>query len=141
MRNERYAMWLGRTLGAVVGVMLISDLLMDNNLSAFSRLIVIAIAGVVFLSVFIRQCMIAYKYEGVPIIPLAFRWVVAGFFGAMALLIGWLLLVAFVPELYTPARSAVIWLIFAEASIWFFFRWVTVGRPQLAGPGETGSSV
>ena len=141
MTTERSMKAVGITLGLAVAVLLTGDAMSDNDLSRASRLLVIAIAGITFGWVTIRQILIARKYEGWPVaLPLAFRWVVAVWFGALALLVGWIVLITIAPDLYTTSRSTVIWLIFAETTIFFLTRWISVGRPQLAGPGETGAN-
>jgi hypothetical protein len=33
----------------------------------------------------------------------------------------------------------VVWWQFAESTLFFLTRWIAVGRPQVAGPGETGA--
>ena len=139
MTREDRVMWVGRIVGIVVGWLLIQDTMNDADLSPTSRLLVICIAVATFGSVFIRQCQIAYKYEGIPIIPLAFRWVVTCFFGSLFIFVGWMLLITLFPGIYNTWLSTLIWLQFGEASLWFVSRWWTVGRPQLAGPGETGA--
>ena len=140
MSSESRVMWFGRILGVIVAYILIHDVIADNGMSQASRLMVICIAGLTFFAVFFRQCQIAYKYEGVPIIPLAFRWVVAMFFGSLALFVGWLLIITMFPSVYSTWLSTLIWLQLGESALWFASRWWTVGRPQLAGPGETGAT-
>lgn len=132
---------VGIALGLAVAALLIGDTLLDNDLSTASRKLVMTIAGVTFAWVTIKQGAVARKYEGWPVaLPLAFRWVVCLWFAALALLVWWILGISIWPHLYTTARSTSVWLVFAEATIFFITRWVAVGRPQLAGPGETGAS-
>ena len=138
--NERVVMWIGRLIGLFVALMIVADTVFDHHLSQRSRTMVIGIAALSFCWVFLRQCQIAYKYEGIPLRPFPFRWVVSAFFGATALLMLWMLLVSVFPHLYNPTASAIFWLIFIEGVLWFMGRWITVGRPQLAGPGETGTN-
>lgn len=140
MSVERGMQAVGTALGLAVAALLLADTLLDNNLSETSRLLVMAIAGVAFCWVTVRQGMIAYKYEGIPIWPPAFRWVVCLWFASLALLVGWILMISVDGGVYSPLRSTLIWLLFAEATIYFLTRWVSVGRPQIAGPGETGSN-
>ena len=141
MTAERWMRALGIALGLAVAVLLIGDTVLDNDLSRASRLLVMTIAGITFGWVTIRQGIIAYRYEGWPLVlPIAFRWVVCLWFGAMTLLVLWILGIAVWTHVYTTTRSTFIWLAFAETTIFFLTRWVAVGRPQLAGPGETGVS-
>lgn len=139
MKQEHIAMRLGRAIGIVMFAVLAWDIITGGDLSRLSRVLIISIAACTYLAVFIKQCRIAWRYEGAPLNrPIAFRWVVAQWFGMTGCLIAWFLLVALVPGAYNTTISAVIWALFAQSTLYFFSRWLAVGRPQLAGPGETG---
>lgn len=140
MTTPRLVMYLGRTLAASIAVFMLADALSDNNLSVWSRLIVISIATLVFGWVTIKQGKIAYRYEGWPLTrDVPFRWVVTFWFASIFLLMFWITAISLIDGLYSTMLSTTVWLIFAEATLWFFGRWLAVGRPQLAGPGETGA--
>ena len=138
--QERVTGYAGKGIAVIAAVAFLFDIFTGGSLSELSRVFIMAIAAVAYLSVFIRQCQIAYEYEGAPVtLPLAFRWVVAQFFGVTGLLILWFLLVAILP-VYNATISSVMWSLFAISTLFFFGRWLAIGRPQIAGPGETGAS-
>ena len=140
MNTPRLTKLVGRTLAAGIAVAMLADALSDNNLSVWSRLVVVCIATLVFGWVTLKQAKIAYRYEGWPLTrDMPFRWVVTAWFGSIFLLMFWVSAIAIVDGLYSTVLSTFVWLQFAEATLWFFGRWLAVGRPQLAGPGETGA--
>ncbi len=138
--NDRAIGYVGRSIGALAAFVFVYDIITGGNLSSTSRIVIMGIAALAYLAVFIKQCQIAYQYEGAPVtLPLAFRWVVAQWFGVTGLLIFWFLLVAVLP-VYNATISSVMWSLFAISTLFFFGRWLAIGRPQIAGPGETGAS-
>ena len=139
MRRNDIILWFGRICSVGFTVMVANDVLSDGTLSEEIRRTVIAIVGLVFLLIGGWQIWIAWRYEGMPLIPLPFRWVVAVTFMSWALFVAWTLLISFYPDIYTDRRSSVIWWQFGTSTIWFAARWVTVDTPKSAGIGETGS--
>lgn len=138
--TERWIRGVSIALGIAVTVLLFGDVFVDDTLSRTSRLLVMLVVGVTFWWVTIRQGRIARKYEGWPVTrPLAFRWVVCLWFASMGAFVGWLLTVAVWPHVYSTFWSTVVWWQFAESTLFFLTRWIAVGRPQVAGPGETGA--
>lgn len=132
---------IGRGVAIAATLVFVFDIVTGGQLSETSRVIIMAIAACAYLGVFVKQCQIAYEYEGAPVtLPLAFRWVVAQWFGMTGALITWFLMVAIWESIYDPAISAVMWSLFAVSTLWFFGRWLAIGKPQIAGPGETGAS-
>ena len=139
MSTSTLVMWTGRLFAAAIAIMLLADALSDDNLSVWSRIIVMGVAAIVFLVVTYKQGKIAYRYEGWPLtLPWPFRWVVTLWFASIALLLCWFLFAAIFPARFSAVWSTLMWLQFAESTLYFFGRWLAVGRPQLAGPGETG---
>lgn len=133
-------MWLGRLVGIAVLLVLIVDLGNGSELSKTTRILVMGIAALTYLAIFVKQCQIAYRYEGAPLVwPPAFRWVVAQWFGVTGLLLVWVLVVAVAPTVYHAMVSSIVWGAFAQSTLYFFARWLSVGQPQIAGPGETGA--
>lgn len=140
-RNERVISSVGRVMAVIATLIFLYDIIAGGSLSNLSRIVVMGIAAIAYLGVFIRQCQIAYQYEGAPVTtPLAFRWVVAQWFGVTGMLITWFLIVAVWPGVFNPTISAVAWSIFAISTLFFFGRWLAIGKPQIAGPGETGAN-
>lgn len=138
--QERMVGYAGRAIGALALFAFMFDIITGGDLSSTSRIVIMAIAAMAYLAVFIKQCQIAYQYEGAPVtLPLAFRWVVAQWFGVTGVLITWFLLVAVLP-VFNATISSVMWSAFCLSTLWFFGRWLAIGRPQIAGPGETGAS-
>lgn len=141
MTAARTVMWGGRLFALLVAVLLIADAASDDNLSVWSRVLVMGVAALVFCWVTVKQGMVAYRYEGWPLTrEWPFRWVVTLWFGSIALLLCWFLFAVIFPARFSTVWSTVMWLQFAESTLYFFGRWLAVGRPQLAGPGETGAS-
>lgn len=139
--HERATTYAGRAIGALAFFVFVFDIFTGGDLSSTSRILIMAIAALAYLGVFIKQCQIAYEYEGAPVaLPLAFRWVVAQWFGVTGALVSWFLLVAIEPHVYNATISAIMWSAFAISTLFFFGRWLAIGRPQIAGPGETGAN-
>lgn len=139
--NERAVSIASKIIAAMAFVVFMFDIITGGSLSETSRVIIMAIAALAYLGVFIKQCQIAYEYEGWPVkLPLAFRWVVAQWFGTTGVLITWFLIVAIWPEVFNATISAVMWSVFAISTLFFFGRWLAIGKPTIAGPGETGAN-
>ena len=140
MNRNNVIMWVGRILTIIFSYAVVVDMANDNALSREIRATVLGIVGIVVLSIFGWQVYIAQKYDGFPLIPFSFRWVVATWFGSLLLFIAWILAITYVPSVYSDLRSAFIWWQFGTATLWFMSRWVTVQTPHSAGIGETGAS-
>lgn len=139
--QERIIGYVSRGIAAASLTVFLFDIVTGGSLSSTSRIIIMAIAAVAYICVFLKQCQIAYRYEGAPVtLPLAFRWVVAQWFGTTGMLIAWFLIVAIWPAVYNATISAVMWSLFAISTLFFFGRWLAIGKPQIAGPGETGAN-
>lgn len=140
MAHDKAIGYAGKSIAVLAAFAFVYDIVTGGNLSSMSRVFIMAIAALAYLAVFIKQCQIAYEYEGAPVtLPLAFRWVVAQWFGVTGTLIFWFLLVAVLP-VYNATISSVMWSLFAISTLFFFGRWLAIGRPQIAGPGETGAN-
>ena len=140
MMKARLGTWAGRGFAILIAFLLIADGFSDNNLSVWSRLLAVAVAAIVFGQVTYKQAQIARRYEGWPLTRIwPFRWVVALWFASISLLLLWVLFRSLFPQLYSAPVATVVWLQFIEATLFFRDRWTSVGRPQLAGPGETGA--
>lgn len=140
MNRNDIILWFGRVATIVFTAAVVYDIYGDATLSREIRAAVLGIVTCVFFALAAWQGYIARKYDGWPVIPLSFRWVVATWFGALSLFIVWQMAVTFWPEMYTDRRSAILWWQFGAATIWFASRWVTVETPHTAGIGETGST-
>lgn len=140
MNRNDAIMWAGRILTIIFSYAVFADLQTDRQLSEAIRIAVLGIVGLVVASIFGWQVYIAQKYDGLPVIPFSFRWVVATWFGSLMVFIGWILTISFLESIYTDLRSAVVWWQFGTATLWFASRWVTVQTPHRAGIGETGAS-
>ncbi len=126
---------------AVILVLIIADLVRPEDYSDLSRRIALAVLSGTCWIVWGRQVVISYRYEGAPVVfPIAFRWVVSAFFGSLALSFSWILTQVTWPATSNPTISTVVYGFAGANAIWFFSRWVTVGGPQIAGPGETGAN-
>ncbi len=126
---------------AIILGLIVADLIRPEDYSDLSRRIALAVLAGTCWIVYGRQVMIAYRYEGWPVVyPIAFRWVVSALFGSLALSFSWILLQVIWPATSNPTISTVVYGVAAANTIWFFSRWVTVGAPQIAGPGETGAN-
>ena len=133
-------LWFGRMFSLAFTVALIADMLSDGTMSREIRQVTIAVTGFVFALVFFWQTRIAYRYEGVPMVPVPFRWVVAVWFGSMFLFVAWNVLIAWWADAYNDYRSSVIWWQFVMSTMWFCARWITADEKHTAGQGETGGS-
>lgn len=126
---------------AIILGLIIADLVRPEDYSDLSRRIALAVLAGTCWAVYLRQVAIAYRYEGAPVVfPIAFRWVVSALFGSLAASFSWILVQVVWPDTSDPAISTVVYGLAAANTIWFFSRWVTVGAPQIAGPGETGAN-
>jgi hypothetical protein len=140
MSRNDVIMWIGRIATIVFTIAVLADMYTDQHLSREIRITVLSIVGVVVMSLFGWQVYIAQKYDGLPLIPFSFRWVVATWLGSLLVFIAWTVLITFIDDVYTDRRSAVVWWQFGTATLWFASRWVTVQTPHSAGVGETGAS-
>lgn len=140
MTRNDLIMWFGRISTIVFTIAVIVDIYGDQQLSREIRLTVLAIVVAVVSALFGWQVYIAQKYDGWPVIPLSFRWVVATWLGSLALFVAWIILITFWDDIYSDRRSAVVWWQFGTSTLWFASRWVTVQTPHPAGVGETGIS-
>ena len=136
-RNDQI-MWFGRIATLIFTIAVIYDVYTDHSLSRELRLTVLVVVLAVFMALAAWQGYIAEKYDGWPVIPLSFRWVVFGWLASFALFIGWIVAITLYEPLYTDLRSAIVWWQFGVSSLWFASRWVTVSTPHPAGAGETG---
>lgn len=139
MSRNDIILWFGRIATILFTAAVFWDIYTDELLSRGLRATVLTIVVLVFLSLFCWQVYVAHKYDGWPVIPFSFRWVVATWLGSLALFIAWIVLISFIDGLYSDRRSAVIWWQVGTSTLWFCSRWVTVQTPHPAGVGETGS--
>lgn len=140
MKQPSLVLWMGRTIGVFMLCVLFWDIRTGGDFSATSRKMIMAVAAATYLGVFIKQCEIAWRYEGAPVtFPLPFRWVVAQWFGVTGFLIVWFLVVAVTPRVFSTTASSVLWGAFAQSTLFFFSRWLALGKPEIAGPGQTGT--
>lgn len=139
MHRDDAIMWTARGFAVAYIAAVAWDAAADGNFSSEIRYLTMAVMGLVFVTLCAWQVMVALAYEGIPVVPLPFRWVTALWFGALALLLGWLILWRYVPEVYTEYRAALVWCQAGVATLWWAARWVTVGSPHVAGVGETGT--
>lgn len=140
MSRNDLIMWFGRIATLIFTTAVFIDVYSDQQLSREIRLTVLGIVGIVVAALFIWQVYIAQKYDGLPVIPFSFRWVVACWLGSLGLFVIWIVLITFFESLYSDRRSAIIWWQFGTATLWFASRWVTVQTPHAAGIGETGTT-
>ena len=140
MTRYHVILWTGRLLALVYTVALIYDVFGDGNLSREIRLTTIGIVAFVFVLICGWQARIAWRYEGVPSLPMPFRWVVALWFASLALFVAWNIASALWDGIYSDRRSSFMWWQFGTSTLWFASRWVTVDEPHTASIGETGSS-
>ena len=128
-------------LSAVFLILIIDDLLDEGRVETGTKTAIIATAAIVFAIIALWQSQIAWMYDGWPVSrPVAFRWVVASFFGMAAVLVTWRVTVTLNPDL--PGRNVIapfVWLTFVRSVLWFASRWLTVAETHEAGPGETGA--
>ena len=137
MNRNEVIMWLGRIGTLAFTIAVIVDMYGDATLSRELRTVVLSMVISLFVALCGWQGYIAMKYDGWPIIPLSFRWVVFMWLASFVIFIGWVLAQTYL-DIYTDLRSAVVWWQFGTASLWFASRWVTVDAPHPAGAGETG---
>lgn len=133
-------LWFGRLFTVAFTVAMLIDLTADGTMSREIRQVAIGVTALVFVLILGWQARIAYRYEGVPLIPVPFRWVVATWFASLASFVAWSLAISWWPELYSEYASAVMWWQLAVATMWFCARWITVDDVHEAGAGETGGS-
>lgn len=139
MSRYRVIIWTGRLLTLIYTIAVLVDVLGDGTLSQEIRQVTITVVALVFAAIAIWQTRIAWKYEGLPVLPLPFRWVVVVFFASFALFCAWVIASSIWPEIYSDRRSSVLWWQFGTSTLWFASRWVTVDEPHPAGVGETGT--
>lgn len=140
MTRNDLILWLGRIATIVFTVAVVWDIYSDDQMSFELRVAVMVIVLAVFLSLFGWQVHVAKKYDGWPIIPFSFRWVVATWVGSLALFFAWIILISFFDGIYSDRRSAIMWWQAGTSTLWFASRWWTVQTPHPAGIGETGTS-
>lgn len=138
-RNDAI-LWFGRIATIALTVAIVLDMTRDAHLSQEIRRVVLGTVAVTVLSMFVWQGRVAYRYDGWPWPPFAFRWVVWSWLGSLGAFIVWLIVSGVWPTLYSDYRSAVMWWQFGVMTLWFASRWVTVETPHQAGVGETGST-
>lgn len=140
MTRNDLILWFGRIATLVFTIAVFYDVYHDQHFSREIRIAVIATAGIVIGALFAWQVYVAQKYDGWPVIPFSFRWVVATWLGSMAVFIAWVVVTSLKRDIYTDLRSAIVYWQFATATLWFASRWVTVQTPHQAGIGETGTT-
>lgn len=140
MRRNDVIMWFGRIATAIFTAAVIIDMMSEYSNTREIRASVLVIVGLVVFSILAWQVHAALKYDGLPFIPVSFRWVVAIWFGSLLVFISWSIAITFFSDLYSDLRSSVIWWQFAVGTIWFASRWLTLDFQHKAGPGETGRS-
>ena len=141
MNRTSAILWAGRILTIIFTVSVAWDSYSDGQLSREIREVTLGLVALLFLMLFGWQVRIAWKYEGFPTIPLAFRWVMATWLGSLMLFVVWLVLTSFIEDVFTPYRSAVMWWQFGTSTLWFAPRWLTIDTPHKAGAGETGATI
>lgn len=128
----------GRVFGIVIAIAMIFDVAIDHDASYAGRIIALSSIFLTLLVVGSRQVLISYKYEGIPILPLAFRWVIAFFLWSMALLVLATVIMEAFPEALEDWLVMAVWLQAAEMSIYFLVRWIVDGRPMIDYREGTG---
>ena len=141
MTRNNAILWFGRIATMIFTLFVALDMVSDRQLSQNIRLATIGIVLFLVVTILLWQTSIAWRYDGLPIVPLSFRWVVATWFGSLALFLIWVISVTLIDELYTDIRSAIMYWQFGVATLWFASRWMTLESPQKAGLGETGSNI
>lgn len=140
MNRNDIILWFGRIATIIFTIAVALDIYNDRALSWGIRMAVLTFVVLVFVSLFGWQAYVAQKYDGWPLIPFSFRWVVATWLGSLALFVVWIVAISIVPDLYSDLRSAVFWWQVGTSTLWFASRWVTVQTPHPAGVGETGTT-
>ena len=141
MTRNNAILWFGRIATMIFTFFVALDMISDRQLSQNIRLATIGIVLFLVVTILLWQTSIAWRYDGLPIVPLSFRWVVATWFGSLALFLIWVISVTLVDGLYTDIRSAIMYWQFGVATLWFASRWMTLESPQKAGLGETGGNI
>ena len=141
MTRNNAILWFGRIATMIFTLFVALDMVSDRQLSQNIRLATIGIVLFLVVTILLWQTSIAWRYDGLPIVPLSFRWVVATWFGSLALFLIWVISVTLIDELYTDIRSAIMYWQFGVATLWFASRWMTLESPQKAGLGETGGNI
>ena len=141
MTRNNAILWFGRIATMIFTLFVALDMVSDRQLSQNIRLATIGIVLFLVVTILLWQTSIAWRYDGLPIVPLSFRWVVATWFGSLALFLIWVISVTLVDGLYTDIRSAIMYWQFGVATLWFASRWMTLESPQKAGLGETGGNI
>lgn len=139
MTRYHVILWTGRVLALIYTAAVVYDVAGDGALSREIRQVTMAVVGIVFLLIFGWQARIAWKYEGIPSVPMPFRWVVAVWFASLAVFVAWNIAGSVWPDIYTDRRSSFFWWQFGTSTLWFASRWVTVDEPHVASIGETGT--
>ena len=140
MNRNDVIMWVGRILTIIFTIAVFTDMVSDQELSFAIRMTVLGIVATVFLTLFVWQVYIARKYDGCPVVPFSFRWVMAMWLGSLSLLVAWFVTISIFDGLYTDLRSAFVWYQAGVATTWFMARWLAVQTPHQAGIGETGAN-
>ena len=141
MTRNTAILWFARIATMVFTFFVALDMIKDQELSRDIRMTTVGIVLLLVVTIFGWQTAIAWRYDGFPIIPLSFRWVVATWFGSLALFLLWIISIAIVDGLYTHIRSAIMYWQFGVATLWFASRWMTIESPHKAGLGETGGNI
>ena len=141
MTRNNAILWFARIATMIFTFFVVLYLASDQELSRSIRLATVGIVFFLVMTILSWQVVIAWRYDGLPIIPLSFRWVVATWFGSLALFLLWIISIAIVDRLYTHIRSAVMYWQFGVATLWFASRWMTIEAPHKAGLGETGGNI
>ena len=141
MTRNSAILWFGRIATMIFTFFVALDIIGDQELSSNIRLVTIGMVLILAITILVWQVLIAWRYDGLPIIPFSFRWVVATWFGSLALFLLWVILTGIVDGLYTHIRSAIMYWQFGIATLWFASRWMTLESPQKAGLGETGGNI
>lgn len=141
MTRNNAILWFARIATMIFTFFVALDMISDQHLSRYIRLATIGIMLFLVITILVWQIAIAWRYDGLPIIPLPFRWVVATWFGSLALFLLWVISIGIVDGLYTHIRSAVMYWQLGVATLWFASRWMTLNSPQKAGRGETGGNI
>ena len=141
MTRNNAILWFGRIATMIFTFFVALDMISDRQLSQNIRLATIGIVLFLVVTILLWQTSIAWRYDGLPIVPLSFRWVVATWFGSLALFLIWVISVTLVDRLYTDIRSAIMYWQFGVSTLWFASRWMTLESPQKAGLGETGGNI
>lgn len=132
-------LWFWRVVTLLFTAGMIYDITNDRSIGPWLRLGTLGSLVIVMGLVFIWQLVIAHRYDGIPAIPLSFRWVMAIWFCSLSLFCLWAISTTF----YDPLTeywviAFMYWQVFT-ATTWFASRWTTIEAPHHAGIGETGT--